>query len=109
MWKNLLLIILAVMSLASCTTPGGKYDPTVGSIYDTTAVDRIVVGQTTDREVLARMGEPFSERKLSNDMKFYNYTYGKGCLTGFGSSVNSLELQFYKGVVINKRQTLAGE
>jgi hypothetical protein len=103
MLKNFLLIILAGMFLASCNTPGSKYDTTAGRKYDTTAADRIVVGQTTDQEVLAMLGGPLSERKLSNGIKIYNYTYGEKCFSGFGSSINSLEVQFYNGVVINKR------
>jgi hypothetical protein len=101
MYKNLLLIILAGMSLLGCNTAGRK--------YDTTVADKIVVGQTTDREVLAMLGEPLSERILSNGMKIYNYAYGKKCIHGFGTLVNSLEVQSYKGVVINKRQDLAGD
>lgn len=101
MYKNLLLVILASMFLVSCAIAGRQ--------YDTTAADRIVVGQTTDREVLAMLGEPLSEKNLSNGIKIYNYAYGKKCIHGFGTQVNSLEVQFYEGVVINKRQDLAGD
>ena len=109
MWKNLLLIILAGMFLASCNTAGLEYNPTAGLKYDTTAADRIVVDQTTDREVLAMLGEPLSEKKLSNGIKIYNYAYGKKCFSGFGTLVNSLEVQSYNGVVINKRQWVTGD
>jgi hypothetical protein len=101
MWKNWLLIILAGMFLASCSTAGRK--------YDTTAADRIVVDQTTDREVRAMLGEPLSETKLINGIKIYNYAYGKKCFSGFGTSLNSLEVQTYNGVVISKRQVLTGD
>jgi hypothetical protein len=101
MWKNLLLTIFAGMLISSCSTAGCK--------YDTTAVDRIMVNQTTDREVLAMLGKPSSERQLINGIKIYNYAYGKKCFSGFGTSVNSLEVQSYNGVVINKRQCLTGD
>jgi hypothetical protein len=101
MWKNLLLIILAGMFLASCESTGRK--------YATTAADRIVVNQTTDREVLAMLGEPLSERELVNGIRVYNYAYGIKRFSGFGTSVNSLEIQCYNGVVINKRQDVTGD
>jgi hypothetical protein len=101
MWKNLLLITLAGMFLSSCSTAGRQ--------YDTTAADRIIVDQTTDREVLAMLGEPSSKRELVNGIKIYNYAYGKKCFSGFGTSVNALEVQSYNGVVINKRQWVTGD
>jgi hypothetical protein len=99
MWKNLLLIVLAGMFLACSHTAGRQ--------YDTTAVDRIGVGQTTEPEVLSMLGGPLTEKKLSNGMKIYNYAYGNRCPLGFGTSVDSMEVQFYNGVVINKWQALA--
>jgi hypothetical protein len=101
MWRNLLLLILAGMVLASCSTAGRK--------YDTTAADRIVVDQTTDREVLSMLGEPLSENTLTNGVKIYHYAYGKKCFSGFGTSLNSLEVQCYNGVVIKKQQGLVGD
>ncbi len=101
MWKNVLLIISAAMFLASCSSAGRK--------FDTTAMDRIVVDQTTDREVLAMLGEPLSERELVNGIKVYNYAYGKKRFSGFGTSLDSLEIQCYKGVVISKRQEVTGD
>jgi hypothetical protein len=101
MWKNVLLIISAAMFLASCSSAGRK--------FETTAMDRIVVDQTTDREVLAMLGEPLSERELVNGIKVYNYVYGKKRFSGFGTSFDSLEIQCYKGVVISKRQEVTGD
>jgi hypothetical protein len=98
MGKNLLLGVLASMFLVCCHTAGSK--------YDTGAIDRIGVGQTTDREVLSMMGGPLSERKLSNGIKVYNYAYGNRCPLSSATSVNSAELLFYNGVVINKWQEL---
>ena len=97
--KNLFLIILVGIMLG-CTT-------TVGRKYDTTAIDRIGVGQTTESEVVAMVGMPLAAKKLSNGMKIYEYAYGERCpFFGFGTSVDSLQVQFYNGVAINKWQAL---
>jgi hypothetical protein len=101
MGKNWLLIILAGMLLASCSAAGRP--------YETMAADRIVVNQTTEQEVLAMLGAPLSERELVNGIKIYNYAYGRKCFSGFGTAVNSLELQCYNGVVISKRQVVTGD
>ena len=98
MWKNLLLIILAGIFLGCSYTAGRQ--------YDTTAIDRIGVGQTTESEVVAMLGMPLAARKLSNGMKIYEYAYGQRCPIGFGTSVDSMQVQFYDGVVINKWQEL---
>ena len=95
MCKNLLLIILAGIFLGCSTTAGRK--------YDTNAIDRIGVGQTTEREVVAMVGMPLVSRKLNNGMKIYEYAYGKRCPIG-ETSVDSMQLQFYNDVVINKWQ-----
>jgi hypothetical protein len=101
MWKNVLLIISAAMFLASCSSAGRK--------FETTAMDRIVVDQTTDRDVLAMLGEPLSEREFVNGIKIYNYAYGKKRFGGFGTALDSLEIQCYNGVVIRKRQEVTGD
>jgi hypothetical protein len=98
MRKNLLLIILAGIFLGSSCTAGRH--------YDTTAIDRIGVGQTTESDVVTMLGMPLAARKLSNGMKIYEYAYGQRCPIGFGTSVDSMQVQFYDGVVINKWQAL---
>jgi len=98
MWKNLLLLILAGIFLGCSHTAGRK--------YDVTAMDRIGVGQTTESDVITMLGPPLSENKLSNGMKIYGYAYGNRCPIGFGTSVDSMQVQFYNGVVINKWQAL---
>ena len=98
MWKNLLLIILAGIFLGSSCTAGRR--------YDITAMDRIGVGQTTEGEVITMLGQPLAAKKLSNGMEIYDYAYGRRCPLGFGTSVNSLQVQLYNGVVIKKWQEL---
>jgi hypothetical protein len=98
MCKNLLLIILAGIFLGCSHTAGRQ--------YDTTAIDRIGVGQTTESDVVAMLGMPLAARKLSNGMKIYEYAYGQRCPIGLGTSVDSMQVQFYDGVVINKWQAL---
>ena len=98
MLKNVLLIILAGIFLGCSSTAGRK--------YDVTAMDRIGVGQTTEGEVVTMLGPPLAARKLSNGMEIYEYAYGKRCPLGFGTSVNSMQVQLYNGVVIKKWQEL---
>jgi hypothetical protein len=102
MWKNLLLVTLAGMLvgiLVGCSNSAGHK-------YDVTAVDRMVVGQTTERDVIAMAGLPLSEKKLSNGNKLYNYAYGVRCPLDAASSIALMQVQIYNGVVINKWQGL---
>jgi hypothetical protein len=80
---------------------------TVGHKFDTTAIDRIELGKTTESEVISMLGAPGSETKLHNGIVIYTYTYGD--ISGFmaKSAVDLLQIQLYKGVVINKTQRLA--
>lgn len=98
MAKNLLLLLLAGLFLGCSHTAGRQ--------YDITAMDRIQVGQTTEREVVAMLGMPLTAKKLSNGINVYAYAYGDRCPLGFGTSVDSMQVQFYDGVVINKWQAL---
>jgi hypothetical protein len=101
MSKNLLSIILVGMFL------GCAINNTVGQKFDTTAVNRIELGKTTKNEVISMLGAPGSEKKLDNGIVIYYYAYGDRESLGAESSVDSLEIQLYKGVVISKSQTLA--
>lgn len=98
MGKNLLIIILAGMFFGCSHTAGRQ--------YDVTAMDRIGVGQTTESDVVTMLGLPLSEQTLSNGIKIHSYAYGNRCLLGFGTSIDSMQVQFYNGVVINKWQAL---
>ena len=101
MSKNLLLIILVGM-LWGCAV-----NNTVGQKFDTTAVNRIELGKTTENEVIAMLGAPSSQKKLDNGMVVYYYAYGDRKDLGAVSAVDSLQIQLYKGVVVNKFQRLA--
>lgn len=100
MSKNLLIIILLGL-FWGCST----YN-TVGYKFDTTAIDRIEIGKTTEIEVISMLGVPKSEKKLNNGIIIYTYAYGD--ISGFmaNSAVDSCQIQFYNGIVINKSQTL---
>jgi outer membrane protein assembly factor BamE (lipoprotein component of BamABCDE complex) len=100
--KNLLIIILAGM-LCGCST----YNTTVGLQFDTTAIDRIEVGKTTQSEVIAMLGAPRTEEKLDNGIVIFSYAYGYRRSLGATNSVDSLQIQLFKGVVINKWQRLS--
>ncbi|MGA9756328.1 MAG: hypothetical protein WBV23_14420 [Desulfobaccales bacterium] len=101
MSKNLLLIIL-VGILGGCSV-----NNTVGQKFDTTAVNRIELGKTTENEVISMLGAPSSEKKLDNGMVVYYYSYGDKKDFGADSAVDSLQIQLYNGVVVNKWQRLA--
>ena len=98
MTKNLLLLLLAVILMGCAHTAGRP--------YDTTAIDRIEVGQTTQNEVVAILGTPLSATKLSNGMDVYVYTYGHRCPVSSSTSIDSMQVQFYNGVVTRKWQEL---
>jgi hypothetical protein len=100
MWKNLLLIVLAGIFLGCSNTAGRK--------YDTTAIDRIGVGQTTEGELVAMLGPPLTQEKLSNAITMYGYAYGDKCPVE-GTSIDSLHVEVYNGVVIKKWQALLNE
>jgi hypothetical protein len=80
---------------------------TVGHKFDTTAIDRIELGKTTESEVISMLGAPRSEIKLHNGIVIYTYAYGE--ISGFmaRSAVDSLQIQLFNGVVINKSQRLS--
>jgi hypothetical protein len=94
MAKHLLLIILAGLFLGCAHTAGTQ--------YNSAAVDRISLGQTTESDVVAMMGAPLWEQKLSNGIKVYHYAYGDRCPLGSAIAVDSSEIQFYDGVAIYK-------
>jgi hypothetical protein len=94
MAKNLLLIILAGLFLGCSHTAGSK--------FNSAAMERIGLGQTTESDVITMMGLPQSEKKLSNGIKVYTYAYGKRCPIGSGTTINSAQVQFYDGVAIYK-------
>ena len=101
MTKNLLLITLVGL-LLGCSS----YN-TVGRKFDTTAINRIEIDKTTTLEVISMLGAPISEKKLDNGIVIYDYSYGDREYLGMESSVNSLQIQFFNGVVINKSQNLS--
>jgi hypothetical protein len=99
MAKKLLLIIIAGVFLG-CTT-------TVGRQYDTTAINRIDLGKTTKSDAVSMLGVPASSKRLSNGIDLYYYAYGHSLPLDMGTTVDTLQLQIYDGVVINKWQRLA--
>ena len=96
MAKHLLLIILAGLFLGCSHTAGSK--------FNSAAVERIGLGQTTESDVVTMMGLPQSEQKLSNGVKVYNYAYGKRCCIESATTVNAAQIRFYNGVAIRKWQ-----
>jgi hypothetical protein len=79
---------------------------TVGQKFDTNAINKIELGKTTEIEVISMLGAPGSEEKLDNGIVIYSYAYGDREGLMARSSVNSLQIQLFNGIVINKSQTL---
>jgi hypothetical protein len=98
MSKNLLLIVLVGIFLG-CST--------VGRQFNTNAVNNIDVGKTTESDVISLVGVPMSNNKLSNGMIIYDYSYGVCAPFEIATSIATLQVQFYNGIVINKWQRLA--
>ena len=86
MAKHLLLIILAGLFSGVF-----RYPP--GSKFNSAAVDRIEVGQTTESDVIAMMGRPLSEKKLNNGIRVYKYAYGNRCPIG-GLNLKSIRHKY---------------
>jgi hypothetical protein len=101
MLKHLLIIILLGM-FWGCTI-----NNTVGQPFDTNAVKRIDLGKTTENEVISMLGAPASKEQLDNGIVVYSYTYGDRKSLGAESSVDSLQIQIFHGIVVNKSQTLS--
>jgi hypothetical protein len=78
-----------------------------GHKFDTTAINRIEIGKTTESEVISMLGAPGSAQKLDNGIIIYSYGYGDKEGLWAESSVNSLQIQLFNGVVINKFQKLS--
>jgi hypothetical protein len=53
------------------------------------------------------LGAPRSEEKLDNGIVIFYYAYGYQKSLGADNSVDSLQIQLFKGVVINKSQRLS--
>jgi outer membrane protein assembly factor BamE (lipoprotein component of BamABCDE complex) len=100
MWKNLLLLIMAGLVWGCSHKAGFK--------YDTTAVDRIEVGQTPESQVVAMLGQPLSQQRFGNGTTMYRYTYGNKCPVE-GTYIDTLQVRVYNGVVISKWQDLMAE
>ena len=94
MWKNLLLVILAGIFVGCSTSAGNK--------FNIAAADRIVVGQTTESDVVAMAGLPLYEQKLGDGTKIYHYTYGRRCPINNETTTDKMQVRIYNGVIINK-------
>ncbi len=94
MSKNLLLLLFVGLFLGCSTTAGRQ--------FNTTAINNIKVGTTTESDVISMLGVPFSKDKMSNGSELYTYAYGYRDPYLVETEVNSLQLQICQGVVVNK-------
>jgi hypothetical protein len=97
MLKNILFITLMSIILGCAST---------GREYNTSAIHYIEVGKTTENDVVSMLGLPILRNSLSNGINIYKYEYGISYLWGASKSTNTLRVQCYNGVVINKWQRL---
>ena len=97
MLKNILFIALITMVLGCAS---------VGREYNTSAINYIEIGKTTQNDVLSMMGEPMSIKNYNNGINVFNYEYAKSYFWTAASSTNFLEVQFYNEVAINKWQVV---
>jgi hypothetical protein len=97
MSRNILFITLMSIILGCAST---------GREYNTSAIHYIEVGKTTENDVVSMLGEPISRNMLSNGINIYKYEYGISYLWGTSNSTNTLRVQCYNGVVMNKWQRL---
>lgn len=90
--KKLLLIIIAGLFLG-CTA---------GRQYNTSAANWIDLGKTTKTEAVSWLGMPLSSKRLSNGSDLYYYAYGHRLPLNIGTTIDTLQLQIYDGVVVQK-------
>jgi hypothetical protein len=98
MLKNIFCLTLISIILGCAST---------GREYNTSAINYIEVGKTTENDVIYMLGEPLSKNKLNNGINIFQYLYAISYLWGESTSTNTLQVQTYNGVVINKWQRLA--
>lgn len=98
MLKNILFLALITMILGCAS---------VGREYNTSAINYIEVGKTTQSDVLSMLGQPISIKKYNNGINVLNYEYAKSYFWTATSLTNFLEVQIYNGVAINKWQKLS--
>jgi hypothetical protein len=98
MRTNISITILMSMILGCAST---------GREYNTSAINYVEIGKTTENEVVSMLGEPISRNRVNNGINILGYEYGTSYFWGTSNSVNTLQVQCYDGVVINKWQRLA--
>ena len=94
MAKKLLLVIIAGLFLG-CTTTAGRQ-------YNTAAANWIELGKTTKSEVVSWLGVPLASKRLANGGELYCYAYGHRLPLDAGTTINTLEIEIYKGVAVNE-------
>ncbi len=98
MLNKILFITLMSITLGCATT---------GREYNTSAINYIEIGKTTEKDIVSMLGEPILKNKFNNGINVFEYAYGKSYLWGASKSINTLQIQCYNGVVIDKWQRLA--
>jgi hypothetical protein len=97
--SKIILFITLISIILGCASTGRE--------YNTLAIDNIEIGKTTDNDVISMLGEPISKEMFNNGINIFQYKYAKSYLWGASKSINTLQVQCYNGIVINKWQRLA--
>ena len=101
MGKKLLLLIVVGLFIG-CTNIAGRQ-------YNTDAANWIDQGKTTQAQVVSWLGLPLSSKRLSNGSDLYYYAYGRSCPLDTGTTIDTLSLQIYHGVVLQKWPRMASK
>lgn len=91
--KNLVLSFImfaAILLFNGCGTAGKK--------IDTTQIDKVIHGQTTENEILEMFGEPY-KKGIQNSKEVWVYEYNKYRVIGKGNSENLIFVFDNNGVV----------
>lgn len=77
-------IILSSLAIGACATQGRD--------FDINAIDSFVPGETTNQEVIAKIGNPTTTQKFQNGDFVLGWSYTK--TTHFGSKGKMAQIQF---------------
>jgi len=66
-----ILILSTVLGLSACASTAGKK-------FDTTAVSKVKIGQTTTQDTILALGEPFSRNIAADGTEAWQYQFIEG-------------------------------
>ena len=91
-------IMIVALFISACATTGRQFDMSLA--------DKIQIGNSTKRDVIAIMGKPLSESKTSDGRSFMAYYSGHASIGGATSQILSISIG-PDGIVENTFSNLA--